>query len=159
MLFTAAVISKQRGVAMSKYGPLGDFLGESGEDRIPMSFKDLERVIGSALPNSKIYPAWWSNNDSNNPMTKVWLAAGYRTEQVDIEGCKLVFRKIEAEPPTGGGFAESASGQAAISRHPLIGCLKGLVTVAPGTDLTEPADPEWADMLDDPRLHQQSPRI
>ncbi len=54
------------------------------------------------------------------------------------------------------GFAESAGGQAAIGRHPLIGCLKGLITVAPGTDLTEPADPEWAEMLDDNELQQQS---
>jgi hypothetical protein len=28
-------------------------------------------------------------------------------------------------------------------RHPLFGALKGYVQVAPGTDLTEPADPTW----------------
>jgi hypothetical protein len=27
--------------------------------------------------------------------------------------------------------------------HPLIGALRGTVIVAPGTDLTQPADPEW----------------
>jgi hypothetical protein len=27
--------------------------------------------------------------------------------------------------------------------HPLIGALRGTVTIAPGTDLTQPADPEW----------------
>jgi hypothetical protein len=28
-------------------------------------------------------------------------------------------------------------------RHPLIGALRGTVIIAPGVDLTEPADPEW----------------
>ena len=31
-------------------------------------------------------------------------------------------------------------------RHPLYGALKGMMTVAEGVDLTEPADPEWADL-------------
>ena len=39
-----------------------------------------------------------------------------------------------ASPPTGTG---------AVPRHPLFGALKGLLVVMPGTDLTEPADPDW----------------
>jgi hypothetical protein len=30
-------------------------------------------------------------------------------------------------------------------RHPLLGSLKGLIEVMPGTDLTAPADPEWGE--------------
>jgi hypothetical protein len=30
-------------------------------------------------------------------------------------------------------------------RHPLFGALKGYAQVIPGTDLTQPADPEWGD--------------
>jgi hypothetical protein len=34
--------------------------------------------------------------------------------------------------------------RAAVSkRHPMFGALKGLVRIAPGTDLTVPADPYW----------------
>jgi transcriptional regulator with XRE-family HTH domain len=29
------------------------------------------------------------------------------------------------------------------------GCMKGTITIAPGVDLTEPADPEWAKVYDD----------
>jgi hypothetical protein len=36
------------------------------------------------------------------------------------------------------------SERAAVSkRHPMFGALKGLVLVAPGTDLTDPTDPDW----------------
>jgi hypothetical protein len=33
-------------------------------------------------------------------------------------------------------------------RHPLFGAFAGLATVAPGVDLTEPADPGWADLIE-----------
>jgi hypothetical protein len=35
------------------------------------------------------------------------------------------------------------------SRHPLFGWMKGTVTIAPGTDLTEPTCPEWADIAEE----------
>jgi hypothetical protein len=35
------------------------------------------------------------------------------------------------------------------SRHPLIGWMKGTFTIAEGVDLTEPACPEWADLIDE----------
>jgi hypothetical protein len=62
-----------------------------------------------------------------------------------MEAGKLVFRRIGPQ-----GFKEadaaSPSGRAAISeRHPLIGWMKGTVRIAPGVDLTEPADPEWGE--------------
>jgi hypothetical protein len=28
-------------------------------------------------------------------------------------------------------------------RHPLFGALKGVTSIPPGVDLTEPADPDW----------------
>ena len=31
-------------------------------------------------------------------------------------------------------------------RHPLFGALKGTAFIPPGVDLTEPADPDWADI-------------
>lgn len=34
-------------------------------------------------------------------------------------------------------------------RHPLFGIWTGLVTIAPGVDLTEPADPELGDWIDE----------
>jgi len=33
-----------------------------------------------------------------------------------------------------------------IKLHPLFTWMKGTVTIAPGVDLTEPADPDWGDL-------------
>jgi hypothetical protein len=60
---------------------------------------------------------------------------------IDMKKRSLVFRKV---PDKGTHHRVDSIKRAAVSkRHPMYGALKGLVCVAPGTDLTEPADPEW----------------
>jgi hypothetical protein len=34
-------------------------------------------------------------------------------------------------------------------RHPLFGALKGVTSVPPGVDLTEPADPDWGNVYEE----------
>ena len=127
---------------MGKYEPLGDYLRKQSATRVPMTFAEIERIVGVKLPKSQQYPAWWSNSTSNNVMTQIWLDAGFQTEKVDVESRKLVFRRVAASaaikereiPPS------DRDGKA---RHPLIGWMKGTVTATPGVDLTEPADPQW----------------
>ena len=129
---------------MSKYSALGDYLKHERRNVVPMTFGEIERITGSKLPASSRYRAWWSNNDFNSVLTKVWLSAGFKSEQVDMKGRKLVFRRVR-EPKTPVRAGPSAGEQ---PFHPLYGYMKGLVRIMPGTDLTQPADPQWADRLD-----------
>lgn len=132
---------------MSKYQSLRTFLSEQGSEFVPMTFKDIEKVLGFKLPESQKYPAWWSNNPTNNVMTNEWLAAGYKTERVDIEGHKLVFRRTVPLPPKADpGEPGPTEGGAKPKRHAFYGWMKGMITIAPGTDLTAPADPEWGEI-------------
>jgi len=105
-----------------------------------MTFEEIEKVIGVKLPpKAQHHRAWWSNNASNNVMTRVWLDAGFETEQVDMAARKLVFRRVEGHEPPPQGELEPKK------RHPLFGILKDVTILVPGVDLTEPADPEWGD--------------
>jgi hypothetical protein len=127
---------------MSKYEPLGDFLRAQATTEVRLSFADIERITGAKLPPSAFrHRPWWSNNANNSVLTKVWLDAGFRSEQVDMEGRTLVFRRAAA-PRFDEGPARPLD-QGPRKRHPLLGLLKGLTRVAPGTDLTKPAAPDW----------------
>src|SRR5882724_4040700 len=125
---------------MGKYGALADYLRAQKRDEVPMTFEQIERLIGAKLPASHLYRAWWSNNSFNSVMTKAWLDAGFESSSVNMKERKLVFRKVRhKEAQATVDDASKASGRAVVSkRHPSFGALKGLVRVAPGVDLTEP---------------------
>jgi hypothetical protein len=125
---------------MSKYHRLGEFLRAQNHERVPMSFADVERVTQTKLPASAHkHRPWWSNNPTNSVLTRVWLDAGYESEQVDMTGQKLVFRRVTKRPVEMTASPVSPSNPV----HPAYGALKGLVKVASGVNLTAPADPEW----------------
>ena len=84
----------------SRYAPLTTHLRKSGRAEIPMSFDAIEAVIGFKLPpRAPMHRAWFSNNPTNNPMTRAWLAAGYKSENVDMTNRTLVFRKVAPQEP------------------------------------------------------------
>jgi len=140
---------------MSKYDQLGTHLRGQGLAEVRMSFADIERVVGTKLPKSQEYPAWWSNSTSNNVMTKVWLDAGYRTEQVDTVGKKLVFKRVAKDvrvPSLSDAtreFKPAETGERKPRRSPLFGALKGTFTIDASWDVAKPAlDPdELAEMF------------
>lgn len=132
---------------MSKYEPLGKYLSQQSRSHLPMTFGEIERILGRRLPPSKSHRAWWSNNPTNNVMTRQWLDAGYETESVDIAAEKLVFRRVGplARGGEGGPQADREDGLS----DPIFGCMKGTMTIPADLDLTAPADPEWGKVYED----------
>ena len=126
---------------MGKYDPLKPFLEASGAEEVPMSFEEIEGLLGTTLPESRRYPAWWSNNPSNNAMTRVWLDAGYRTERVDVEGHRVVFRRSSASKPPLDAAPRSRRVADVVAR--LQRKLAGTIRVAEGIDLSEPTGEVW----------------
>jgi hypothetical protein len=123
-----------------------------------MTFQQVESIIGGPLPASaRRHRPWWANDATGHAHANAWLRAGYRTEQVDMEGEKLVFVRAadtrEADVMQK-GMAESQAAytpQDASAQHPMIGAMKGLLWIDPALDLTKPAlDPdEWERVLDE----------
>jgi hypothetical protein len=169
------LLQLSKGIAMSKkYDALGQYLkARATQTMVRLTFAEIEAIIASKLPSSAYdHRPWWSNNPSNNVMTKVWLAAGFETEQVDMAGQTLVFRNTAknlqdwGNDPAAIGAAQTIAHALAeeprefrgldgkpAGRHPAIGALKGTFTIAPGWDVTRPAlDPdelaEWEASLD-----------
>lgn len=124
---------------MTKYSSLTTFLASRTQPKISMSFEDIERIVGSKLPQSAFnHRAWWSNNPTNSVMTKAWLAAGFRSEDVDMTARRLVFSRQVSQLATG----EASRVAPASTGSPLAGLfggLKGTVHIEAGTDLTLPS--------------------
>jgi len=135
----------------NKYDPLGEFLKAQPSHRVPLSFAEIEKIIGDDLPSSAYkHRPWWSNNPSNNVMTKVWIAAGFESEQVDMEGQRLTFnRKHHTSVPASITAPPPQSGSQTPRRSPLFGALKGTFSFEAGYDPKEPAlaAEEWVEIL------------
>ena len=135
-----------------KYELLEAHLLECRESAVPMTFDEVEEIIGTGLPPSAFkHRSWWSNNPSNSVITHAWLSAGYKSAEVDMTGRKLVFRKSGPDRSPGkaghpGAVREgsgAAEAQDGFDFSRVFGALKGTVTIKPGTDLTEPVGVDW----------------
>lgn len=79
---------------MPKYSPLGDFLSQCEDDLIELSFKEIEDILGSSLPDSaREHREWWGNDRSHTQARNGWLAAGWEVSHVDLQRKIVVFRR------------------------------------------------------------------
>ena len=149
-----------------KYDPLRLYLRRQAQSRVSMTFQQIEGVIGRPLPASaRKHRPWWANDARGHAHAGAWMEEGYRTEEVDMEGEKLVF--VRTPGAASAASAASAAGEAqprgmeesmatygspeAQAQHPMIGALKGLLWIDPGLDLTKPAldADEWEQLLNE----------
>lgn len=110
-----------------------------------MTFAEIERVLGFSLPEKASgIRAWWSNNPSNNVMTKAWLAAGYVTERVDMGSRRLVFRRSEGTPTVAARSTRAGeAGRSVGFLDRIRSRLAGTVTIPEGVDITAPTGEVW----------------
>jgi len=114
-----------------KYDPLRRYL-EGVETVAELDFVEIERILGAPLPPSaRKHAAWWSNSAEGHVNAQAWLAAGFKTEGVDLAAGRIAFRReaspLEEPEHIPGSLLERIRAR-----------LGGTVTVAPGVDLTEP---------------------
>jgi hypothetical protein len=134
---------------MSKYDPLFQHLSQS-TGAVQLQFIDVEKILGFPLPSSaRRHAAWWSNSGGTHVQSAAWQAAGYKTEDVDLHQETIKF------VPEVAGFAEmkqpriksdtppKPEAPSEAKHHPAYGAMKGMITLLPGVDLTEPSYPDW----------------
>jgi hypothetical protein len=89
-------VEGRRGAAINtKYDPLYYHLSDSPLSELKMTFVEIERVLGFALPASaRRYQAWWANADNSTAShAKSWLRASFKTRGVDLNSQVVTFVK------------------------------------------------------------------
>jgi len=83
----------------SKYQPLLEFLQQSNQDEVILTFAEIEEIMNDTLPDSAHKKrAWWSNRSKGALQASAWMEAGYRVEDVDFEQQRVTFRQPTAKP-------------------------------------------------------------
>lgn len=79
----------------SVYAPLADYLQALSPDAksFPLTFGEIEVLIGTELPKSALeYRSWWAN-DPERSHSAQWLAAGWRAQSVKMSARCLTFAR------------------------------------------------------------------
>jgi hypothetical protein len=72
---------------------LASVLESSGEGEVQMSFDEVSVLVGDVSKSELRKRSFWSNS-ADKPQARAWLQAGYRVEDVDIEGETVTFRRV-----------------------------------------------------------------
>lgn len=92
-LEAAEQVSAPAQESSKKYRFLADYLHESGEDSIRLSFEQIEQILKTKLPGSAYnHRAFWANTTSHS-IALSWLNVGYQTVEVNIPQRYIVFEK------------------------------------------------------------------
>ncbi len=81
---------------MTKYAKLSSFLEGLGTSSRRMKFAEIENILEFRLPPSaRRYHAWWTNNPVDHRQSIAWLSAGWQTEDLDLPGETVTFRRSD----------------------------------------------------------------
>ena len=76
-----------------KYQRLHEHLKSTTSDHWQFTFREIESIIGASLPASAYrHAAWWSNTGSHS-QANAWLAAGFRSTNVDLHAEQVIFAR------------------------------------------------------------------
>lgn len=77
---------------MVRWAPLGEYLRACNDERVELTYEQIEDIVGEALPASATdhRPQFWANSMSHSH-GKQWLGAGYRTDLNDIASDAVAF--------------------------------------------------------------------
>ena len=79
----------------SKYDGLRDHLRQQTWPELSLTFKEIEKIIGTPLPKSAVLPQWWANTTdphTSHTQRKAWGDAGYDAFLI-VGSDRVMFRK------------------------------------------------------------------
>ena len=77
------------------YAALATHLGSRSEDRLTLTFAEIETIVGASLPLiARRYAPWWRGHPKARCHHRTpWRAAGWRVESVDPYAGTVTFTR------------------------------------------------------------------
>jgi len=82
----------------SRYTPLALYLQSQpiGQEKVDISFTDIELLIGVQLPMyARRHRSWWANDTTGHVQSQRWLEAGWRVSSVNMSGERVTFSRMK----------------------------------------------------------------
>lgn len=83
-------------VVESKYAPLARFLTDQpdNQERVTLSFAEIERIIGASLPAAAgEHRAWWANDEKAHVQSGQWLKVNWRVASINMTMERVTFAR------------------------------------------------------------------
>lgn len=87
---------RSSGKASGRYDPLKVWLEQqpASASRIQLTFQQIEELLGAPLSATAYeHNSWWANDSVGHVQSKYWLDAGWRVNNVNLEGKAVVFER------------------------------------------------------------------
>lgn len=82
----------------SRYAALANWLAGQKAEQVLLTFKQIERLIRSPLPDSALQlRAWWANDRVRHTHSILWLEAGWKVVYVDLDEGQVIFARTKPE--------------------------------------------------------------
>jgi hypothetical protein len=79
----------------SRYAPLAIWLQNQEQNKIILTFQDVETIIQDTLPPSaRKHRNWWANDSVGHTQSQQWLEVGWRVSNVNLSEEKVTFSRI-----------------------------------------------------------------
>ena len=79
----------------SRYAPLAAWLQNQEQNKVTLSFQDIETIIQDTLPSSaRKHRNWWANDSVGHSQSKQWLDVGWRVSNINLSEEQVVFSRI-----------------------------------------------------------------
>ena len=84
-------------IQKSKYEKLARYLEKRDEEKLNLTFKEIETILGEPLPEAAKNRAWWANSATNNHALNGWMDVGWETANVKMKERVLDFIKVPVD--------------------------------------------------------------
>ena len=78
-----------------KYRQLKDFFEKTNKASVTLTFKEIEKIIESTLPQSSSNKRFWYRNGKKICICHAWESEGYKTKKLDLVNKKITLHRVE----------------------------------------------------------------